>query len=94
MFRLLRGTWERAVPEVLLNDVVERYRPSIETQKVGPLHDITEADCKALDEEMTECSRWMHDEASADGTPFPQPSELKKRIDVLDTWVKNIHNRR
>ena len=70
MFRLLRGTWERAVPEVLLNDVVERYRPSIETQKVGPLHDITEADCKTLDEEMTECSRWMHDEASLMGRLF------------------------
>ena len=94
IFRLLRGTWERAIPEVLLNDVVERYRPSIETQKVRPLHDITEADCKALEEEMTECSRWMHDEASADGTPFPQPTELKKRIDALETWVKSIHKRR
>ena len=94
IFGALRGTWERAIPEVLLNDVVERYRPSIETQKVGVLHDITEADCKAVEEEMTECSRWMHDEAPADGTPFPRPSELKNRIDALGAWVGGIHKRR
>ena len=82
VFGLLREAWERAVSEVLLNDVVERYRPSIETRKVAPLHDITEADCKAVNDAMTECSRWIrgHDEALADGTPLPQPSELKMRM--------------
>jgi hypothetical protein len=47
-YGLLRESWERGVSEVLLNDVVERYGPSIETKKVAPLHDITEADCKAV----------------------------------------------
>jgi hypothetical protein len=96
IFGLLRETWERAVSEVLLNDVVERYRPSIETKKVAPLHDITESDCKAVEEGMTASSRWIrgHDEAVADGTPFPQPAALKARIDELETWVKTIRNRR
>ena len=49
IFGRLRETWERAVPELLLNDVVERYRPSIDTKKIAPLHDITEVDCKAID---------------------------------------------
>jgi recombinational DNA repair ATPase RecF len=96
IFGRLRETWERAVPEVLLNDVVERYRPSIETKKVIPLHDITEADCKAVGTGMTSCSRWIlgHDEALADGTPFPKPDELKKNIDDLEEWAKNIRKRR
>lgn len=96
IFGRLRETWERAVPEVLLNDVVERYRPSIETKKVAPLHDITEADCKAVDAGMTACSRWIrgHDEAAADGTPFPKPDQLKKHIDDLEEWTKNIRKRR
>lgn len=96
IFGLLRETWERAVSEVLLNDVVERYRPSIETKKIAPLHDITEVDCKTVDEGMTECSRWIrgHDEAPADGTPFPEPTTLKARIDELETWVKAIRKRR
>jgi hypothetical protein len=96
MFGMLRESWERGVSEILLNDVVERYRPSIETKKVAPLHDITEADCKAVDEGMTECSRWIrgHDEALADGTPFPPPTALKARIDDLENWAKNIQKRR
>jgi recombinational DNA repair ATPase RecF len=96
IFGRLRETWERAVPEVLLNDVVERYRPSIETKKIAPLHDITEADCKAVEIGMTACSRWIrgHDEALADGTPFPKPDQLKKHIDELEDWVKGIRKRR
>jgi hypothetical protein len=81
---------------VLLNDVVERYRPSIETKKVAPLYDITEADCKAVDAGMTESSRWIrgHDGAAADGTPFPTPEELKSRIDEIEKWIEGIRKRR
>jgi len=96
IYGLLREAWEQAVSEVLLNDVVERYRHSIETQKARFLHDITEADCKKVDDAMTECSRWMrgHDQPPADGTPFPQPADLQKRINELDEWVKAIRKRR
>ena len=96
IFGLLREAWERGVTEVLLNDVVERYRPAIETKKVAILHDITNADCKAVDDGMAECSRWMrgHDESMADGTPFPTPAQLKTRIDELEGWAKGIRAKR
>ena len=96
IYGFLREAWERAITEVLLNDVVDRYRPSIETKKLRFLHDITPADCETVDAEMTQCSRWIrgHDQAAADGTPVPGPGELKARIDALDTWVKNIRTRR
>ena len=96
IYGLMREAWEQATSEVLLNDVVQRYRPSIETQKVRFLHDITEEDCKTVEGAMGECSRWMlgHDQAAADGTPFPKPEELRKRIDELDKWVQVIRKRR
>jgi len=96
IYGLLREAWEQAVGEVLLNDVVERYRPSIETQKARFLHDITAIDCNALDEAVTECSRWFrgHDQAAADGTPLPEPAEIQRRINDLETWVKTIRTRR
>ncbi len=96
MFGMLREAWERATTEVLLNDVVERYRHSIETQKVKYLHDITVDDYKALEAGMAECSRWMrgHDQPPADGTPFPEPEALRQRIDDLENWVKAIRARR
>lgn len=81
---------------MLLSDVIERYRASNETKKVRHLHDITEDDCVAVDAGMSECSRWMrgHDHPPADGTPFPKPTELQKRIDDLDGWCQRIRKRR
>jgi hypothetical protein len=96
IYGLLREAWEQAVGEVLLNDVVERYRHSIETKKVRYLHDITEGDCTMVEEAITECSRWIrgHDQPPADGTPFPKPADLQKRIQDLDAWVQRIRKRR
>lgn len=96
IYGLLRETWEQAVGEVLLSDVIERYRPSIETRMVRHLHDITEEDCAEVDAGMTECSRWMrgHDHPPADGSPFPKPAELQKRIRDLDEWSQTIRKRR
>jgi hypothetical protein len=92
----LREAWEQGVSEVLLNGVVERFRLAIETRKVDPLHDITQADCDQVESGMTFCSRWMagHDAAAADGAPFPTSAEIKKRIDDFGTWVDAIRKRR
>lgn len=96
IYGLLCEAWEQAVGEILLGDVIERYRHSIETRKVRDLHDITEQDCRAVDEGMTECSRWIrgHDQPPADATPFPSPAELEKRIEDLESWVAAIKKRR
>ena len=96
IYGLVREAWEQGVAEVLLADIVGRYRPSVETKKVRHLHDITQEDCQVVEDEMTECSRWIrgHDQAAADGTPFPKPSGLKERIDTLENWTKQIRKRR
>jgi hypothetical protein len=90
----LRETWEHAIGEILLADVVEPYRPSIETKKVRFLHDIVKQDCDDVEVGMTECSRWVHDRPAADLTPFPKPADLFTRIDDLDEWAKRIRSRR
>jgi hypothetical protein len=96
IYGLLREAWEKAVEEVLLNDVVERFRRSIETKRVRHLDDITKEDCDAVERGMTESSRWIrgHDESAADGTPFPKPADLSKAIQELDEWVQRIRKRR
>lgn len=96
LYALTREAWEQGVAEVLLNDVVEPYRASIETKKVRELHDITEEDCRMVEDGMTECSRWMpgHVRPAADGTPFPDPAHLKKCVQDLDDWVQRIRKRR
>jgi hypothetical protein len=95
-YGMLREAWERGVEEVLLNGIVQRYRPSIETQRARLLADITEDDCKALDAGMAKSSRWLrgHDQAPAESVPVPGPEELKEDIDALEKWVAAIKKRR
>lgn len=96
LYGLLREAWERALEEVLLSGVVERYRPSIQTQRVAQIADITAEDCKAVEAAMTKCSAWLpgHDQAAAARAPVPGPTELKADIEALKNWVAVIRNRR
>ena len=48
LYGLLREAWERALEEVLLGGVVERFRPGVQTQHIGTIADITAEDCRTL----------------------------------------------
>lgn len=96
LYGLLREAWERALEEVLLCKIVERYRPSVQTQQIAKIADVTDEDCRQIEAGMTKCSRWLpgHDQAAAARAPVPNPDELKADIDALDNWVKGINKRR
>ncbi len=96
LYGLLRAAWERALEEVLLEGVVERFRPGIQTQQIIRIADITEDDCRIVDAAMTKCSKWLpgHDQAAAARAPVPGPAELKADIEALGQWVAAIRNRR
>lgn len=83
-YGLLRETWERALEEVLFNDAINRFRPSIETQRLKGVA-IETSDYVTIDEGMSKCSRWMtgHDSAGAIATPFPEPAEIEDDIKQL-----------
>src|SRR5579859_6417591 len=96
LYGLLREAWERALEEVLLGGVVERYRPDVQTQRLFPIADITPEDCKTLETAMTKCSTWLpgHDKAPAARAPVPGPAELQADIKILSDWVDAIRKRR
>ena len=96
IYGYLREAWERGVEEVLLNELIERYYPYIQTSRAKFLADICDEDISALNEGMSKCSRWLpgHDAPKAGNDPFPDPEELKSDIDMLDNWVKRIRKRR
>ena len=96
LYGLLREAWERALEEVLLAGIVERFRPGIQTQHIGTITDITTEDCGTLDAAVTKCSRWLpgHDRAAAARAPVPEPAELKADIEALESWVGAIRRRR
>ena len=96
LYGLLREAWERALEEVLLGGVVERFQPSVQTYHIGTIADIKPEDCQTLDAAMTKCSKWLpgHDQAAAARAPVPEPTELNADIDALENWVAAIHRRR
>lgn len=96
LYSLLRTSWERGLEEVLLNGVVERFRPNIETGQISSIADIKQSDCETLKMAMTKCSELTeaHDHAPTARLYVPEPSELEKDIDGLDSWVKSIQRRR
>ncbi len=96
LYGLLRGAWERALEEVLLEGVIERYRPGVQTQQIIKIADITAEDCRILDAAMSKCSKWLpgHDQAAAARAAVPEPAELKADIDALENWVAAIRRRR
>jgi len=79
LYGLLREAWERALEEVLLGGIVERFRPSVQTQHISTIADITAEDCRTVDAAMTKCSRWLpgHDHAAAARAALPESAELK-----------------
>jgi energy-coupling factor transporter ATP-binding protein EcfA2 len=96
LYGLLREAWERALEEVLLGGVVERYRPDVQTRRIGQIADISPDDCKTVEIAMTKCSTWLpgHDKAAAARAPVPAPAELKADIDALSDWVDAVRKRR
>ncbi len=96
IYGLLREAWERAIEEVLLAGIVERFRKNIQTMHIGNLANITEEDCQAVEDGITKSSRWLpgHDQAPAEAVPVPAPQELKEDIDSLKTWVGVVNKRR
>jgi hypothetical protein len=94
LYGLLRVTWERAVEEVLFGAVVERQRPSIETNRLKKVT-VTPGDVARVVAGMAKSSRWLvgHDQPPMENTPVPGPEELSDDIDDLVEFVGEIRAR-
>jgi energy-coupling factor transporter ATP-binding protein EcfA2 len=81
----LRISWERAVEEVLLRNVVLRFRKGVETQRLAQVT-VDDDDYKIVHKGMSKCSDYAHDKAMMGGIAIPEPTELLADIASLDDW--------
>ncbi|MCP3686039.1 MAG: AAA family ATPase [bacterium] len=91
-YNRLRMTWERAVEEVLLREVVMRFRKGIETQRLAGVV-VEDDDYKQVYSGMTKCSNYAHDKALIGGVAVPEPDELLDDILILEKWRSDVDNR-
>ena len=88
----LRMAWERAVEEVLLRNVVLRFRKGIETQRLAGVV-VEDGDFTQVFHGMKKCSNYAHDKALIGGVAVPEPDELLADIMALENWRDLIEKR-
>lgn len=88
----LRMAWERAVEEVLLREVVLRFRKGVETQRLAGVV-VDDEDYAQVNAGMTKCSNYAHDKALQGGVSVPDPEELLEDITALEKWRAHIEKR-
>jgi energy-coupling factor transporter ATP-binding protein EcfA2 len=86
---LLRESWERAIEEKLFGDVIQRFRPSIETQRFKDVK-FDPTLVREIDAGMTECSNWVHDQSAAINLAPPDVSELEAMLGRFDAFLKKL----
>ena len=93
VYERLRESWERAVEEKLLYQVVQRFSTDIQTSRLRVLSDITDADIERVTREMTRCSNYGHDDAGAVNRGVPEPDIVRGDIEKLEAWLTDLEKR-
>ncbi len=88
----LRMAWERAIEEILLREVILRFRKGVETQRLAGVV-VDNDDYAQVSAGMKKCSNYAHDKALLGGIAVPDPDELLADILALDTWRSKIQQR-
>jgi len=88
----LRMAWERSVEEVLLREVILRFRKGIETQRLSGVS-VDDDDYAKITAGMAKCSNYAHDKAALGGVAVPEPDELLADIQALDDWRASVVKR-
>jgi hypothetical protein len=81
-----------AVEEVLLREVILRFRKGVETQRLVGVS-VGDDDYAQVNAGMSKCSNYAHDKAMMGGVAVPDPDELLADILTLENWRALVHKR-
>ncbi|HEY4294801.1 AAA family ATPase [Luteibacter sp.] len=93
LYKTLRDAWEGCVEEVLLNGTVERFRKSVETNRLKQV-EVRDGDVAIVVENMAHCSNHAHDTPKRGDVEVPTPDEISADIEKLEEWRKAIVDRK
>lgn len=90
----IRILLERIVEMDLLNQVVRRFSPEVNTKgRIIALSKITESECKFIDDYMTKYSRFEHSQSDEAPIPLPMPDEIEIDLTSIKKFITDIRNR-
>ena len=94
LYTYMRETWERIIEEILLNNVVQRFRPEVMTQRLEQACINPEADYPAIFEGMKRCSHFSGHDPAPDLPPgLPEPNQIRQDIGDLDAFADTATQR-
>lgn len=89
LYTQMRDTWERIVEEILLNRVVQRFRPEIMTQRLEEACIDPPNDYPLIFEGMKRCSHYSgHDPAEDLPPELPTADQIVQDIEALKKFAK------
>ncbi|MCV0386105.1 MAG: AAA family ATPase [Nitrobacter sp.] len=94
-YAALRETWERAVEEIVLNDVVRRFGPNVGTLRLGGV-DVNDDDFVLVHRAMSRASEHSgHDQAAGRQLDTPTKAQMRADLDELTSFrtAKSKSNR-
>ena len=88
-----RQTVERAVEEVLLRDIVGRYRRNIYPTNIKELNVLKKEDWETLERLYDKYSKYEHDQTVESKVPMPTPTVIEADVNHLNEWIGKFNNR-
>lgn len=85
---------ERCVEKILFNDVLQRFRRSVETKgRINALAKINPADCAFIDDLMTRYSVFEHSQPDELPAELPDFDVLSSDVTALAKWIGEFEKR-
>jgi hypothetical protein len=92
--RDIRILLERIVEKDLINEVVKRFSPEVNTKgRIQVLAKITEDDCKFIDDYMTKYSVFEHSQPEETPVALPKPDEIEADLAAIINFIARIRQR-
>ncbi|SMO95224.1 AAA domain-containing protein [Fodinibius sediminis] len=88
-YELLRESWERAVEELILGDVVNRFRLGVATQNLRRVQ-INDDIINEVEQQMTYCSNQAHDQSPERNNPLPEFADMETDVRKLKEFRKEL----
>jgi hypothetical protein len=93
LYGLLRMTWERLVEERLFQDVVRRFSPAVQTNRLKKVM-VSDEDYRTIEAAMTRCSKWTgHDAPQSADVNLPTPDSIACDITSLESYASQLDKR-